>query len=109
MYQLVSGTYSLEGIPYTSYGIKCDDLVMEDLSLDRDAVARLVQICNCAALESIHLPDVVDDFLTAPDAVEWAQKTLTQGESTYETHADSSADAGFYPFARNDVCIFSRA
>lgn len=109
MYQLISGTYSLEGISYTSYGIQCEDLIMEDISLDRETVAYLVQMCNCTALESIHLPDVVDDFLAAPDAIEWAQSVLKRREMPHESYADRSADTSFHPFPKNDVCVLSRA
>ena len=63
MYQIVSGTYSLEGSTYTSFGIQCGTTVIEDISLDKAAVAGLVALCNKEELDPCHLPDVVSDFL----------------------------------------------
>lgn len=38
-------------------------LICEDLSCDREAVSKLVALCNEAELQTVHFYDVVNDFL----------------------------------------------
>lgn len=71
MYQIKTGNYSLEGKTYTSYGIQCDDLVIEDISLDRTVIEALVEQCNREELDRIHLLDVVEDFLGMFNLSNW--------------------------------------
>lgn len=71
MYQIKTGNYALEGKTYTSYGIQCDDLVIEDISLDRTVIEALVEQCNREELDRIHLLDVVEDFLGMFNLSNW--------------------------------------
>lgn len=63
MYELVTGTYSLEGASYVSFGIRSGDVLFEDVDTDRQAVENLVHVCNREQLDILHLGNVVDDFL----------------------------------------------
>lgn len=63
MYQMISGSYCIEGISYTGYGIRCGDLVLEDITCDKAAMQELVQMCNDEGLETVHLTDIIEDFL----------------------------------------------
>lgn len=69
MYQMISGTYSLEGRSYTSFGIQCGNVIMEDISLNKAAMLAFVSLCNRELVEPVHLPDIVTDFLAAPDSL----------------------------------------
>lgn len=63
MYQVTTGIYDSEGEKYTSFGIQCGDVVINDISLDKTAVEALVALCNDEKLSLLHLPDIVSDFL----------------------------------------------
>ena len=76
MYQMISGSYILEGRRYTSYGIRWKDGKIEDLSIDRMAVEALISMCNDHALSPVHLPDIIADFLAAPDDTQWQPPIL---------------------------------
>lgn len=67
MYQLISGTYSLEGETYLSFGIQCGNIMIEDISMEQAEVEELIALCNQEKLDVLHLPDVVADFLDAPE------------------------------------------
>ena len=58
---------SEEGIEYTTYGILTsvggEDIVISDITTDREALEDLVNRCNLGELDVIHLYDVVEDFL----------------------------------------------
>lgn len=72
VYRVVSCVLSdRESGLYRTYGIEaCENgktvALVQDISLDRDAVAKLVRACNRERLEVVHLADVVDDFLADP-------------------------------------------
>lgn len=50
---------------YTTYGIRLRiTITVSDLSLDRKRVKHLVKLCNQGDLDPIHLPEIVEDFLS---------------------------------------------
>ena len=54
---------------YTSYGIKAfkdgkEVGFVSDVSVDRDFVEELVELCNTEQLDPIHLFDVVEDAIS---------------------------------------------
>ena len=53
----------MEGQEYRSYGIRGGETVIEDISLDRDYVARLAQQFCTEGLAAVHLRDAVIDAL----------------------------------------------
>jgi len=59
-----SGLYRTYGIEVCENGDPVETI--QDISLDRDAVAGLVHTCNRERLEPMHLRDVVEDFLEDP-------------------------------------------
>ncbi len=63
MYHLIEGTYCCEDTVYTGYGIGNEQISVEDVTCDKGAMEKLIALCNCTALSSIHLMDVVQDFM----------------------------------------------
>lgn len=63
MYEVISGTYFMEGQAYRSYGIRSGDVVIEDISLDRAYVAGLAEKFQRAELSVLHLRDAVMDAI----------------------------------------------
>lgn len=59
---------TVDSIYYIGYGIRyrCKDVIIsfDDLSYDILNVVALVNICNRLNLSPLHLPDIVDDFLS---------------------------------------------
>lgn len=60
----------LDGHKYVGYGIAAEEegkiiKAIEDISLNSKDVEGLVSCCNEESLESVHLEDVVNDFLAA--------------------------------------------
>ena len=64
---MIVGTYLSEGVPHTGYGIEYRSpsqvIRFEDLTTDLISITNLITLCNKLELSSIHLEDVVDDFL----------------------------------------------
>jgi len=70
IYGITEETYILENDRRISYGIAIYDIDIstviaskKDLSSDKKAVERLVNLCNQLKLSPIHLDDVAEDFL----------------------------------------------
>lgn len=73
-YEITEETYSLDTSTRTSYGITAYadgnengtaaiiDTV-HDITSDKQALTELVALCNRLKLSTIHLRDVIDDFL----------------------------------------------
>lgn len=70
-YEMTSKVIDWEdGMKYTTYGIMARDTASDrivgaypDVSLDKDAVRKLVDKCNECELQAIHLKDAVLDFI----------------------------------------------
>ena len=64
---MIVGTYLLEGVPHTGYGIEYRSrnqvIRFEDLTTDLLSITDLISLCNKLELSPLHLEDVVDDFL----------------------------------------------
>ena len=69
MYHMTEGTYCCENTAYTGYGIGNDQITVEDVTCDKGAMEQLVALCNCSALSSLHLMDVVQDFMGALEEI----------------------------------------
>ncbi len=54
---------------YRSYGVEISDenyniiRIIDDVSVDKEAISSLVSLCNQLKLDVIHIDDVIDDFL----------------------------------------------
>ncbi len=46
MYQMIKGTYCLDGKTYDSFGIQCDEITICDISLNRESIEALVAVCS---------------------------------------------------------------
>ena len=70
VYVVVESTYFHSQNPHISYGIALMDKfhtvlqTFNDLSRDRDAVAKLVETCNRNRLPADQLEYIVEDFLS---------------------------------------------
>ena len=62
-YTVVKDTVAVEGVEYTTYGIRCNDEVIRDISTDCDFVNELARVLNDNNVSDIHFHDVVEDFL----------------------------------------------
>ena len=52
----------------TRYGIRCalqngEEIIIEDISSDKESIQRLVNNCNTYELSPIHIYDMVDDII----------------------------------------------
>ena len=62
-YQRVQSKVTMEGRETITYGILCGETVIPDMSTEKEAVDRLVALCNQLQLDPIHMQNVVDDWL----------------------------------------------
>jgi hypothetical protein len=73
-YGITEEIYSLGNTSRTSYGIAAYAdtnmdhtativVAIHDITPDRHAIAELVSLCNCLELSTLHLLDVVEDFI----------------------------------------------
>ena len=63
MYAVVAKEYCQDEKTYQSYGIQYADRVIDDITLDKGALERLVELCNRLELSVCHIDDVIEDFL----------------------------------------------
>ena len=59
MYELIK----TENNNISSYGVKYGDICIEDISIKKNTVERLVSMANQYNLSPIHLHDFVEDFV----------------------------------------------
>lgn len=66
-YFLTIGRFSVDGQEHIGYGIGCHqentNIIIEDITLERNAMTELIDRCNALHLSTIHLYDVIEDFL----------------------------------------------
>ena len=66
-YFLTIGRFSVDGQEHIGYGIGCHqentNIIIEDITLERNAMTELIDRCNTLHLLTIHLYDVIEDFL----------------------------------------------
>lgn len=63
MYCIVDCEVSVDGESYFSYGIKCGEITVNDLSTNREKVQQFVDSCNRLKLSPTHIFDAVEDFV----------------------------------------------
>lgn len=92
LYQATKETHFLDGVSYCSYGIRCGEELVEDVTLDQDGINALVALCNRLELSPCHLRDVVLDYLNGGlDALE---RSLAPGGKAAEKAADGLPSGG---------------
>lgn len=60
---------------WNTYGITYGDIVIEDISTEKEKIEKLVRLCNELDLDPIHIHDVVEDFLVHNDI--WENEKLS--------------------------------
>lgn len=63
MYTITQEEKSIEGVAKTTYGIKCDEVSVKDVSPNKEDVTELIDRLNKYGLSPCHLQDVIDDFI----------------------------------------------
>ena len=63
MYEIAEQTVCIEDETVSTYGIVFDGGGIADISTDRDRVLELVGLLNRCGVSTLHIEDVVDDFL----------------------------------------------
>ena len=63
MYTITQEEKSIEGVAKTTYGIKCDEVSVKDVSPNKEEVTELIDRLNKYGLSPCHLQDVVTDFI----------------------------------------------
>lgn len=53
-----------KGEDITTYGITYGPIEFKDISIHKEKIEKLIELCNKGNLSPIHLEDVVEDFLT---------------------------------------------
>lgn len=54
---------NIDGVAKTTYGIKCDEVSVKDVSPNKEEVAELIDRLNKYGLSPCHLQDVIEDFI----------------------------------------------
>lgn len=64
MYKITEDIIIFENKEYITYGVKYDnEFYIDDVSLNKKEVEKLVRLCNDGELHPIHLYDIIEDFL----------------------------------------------
>ena len=63
MYVITQDKKNIDGAVKTTYGIKCEEMAVKDVSPNKEEVAELIDRLNQYGLSSCHLQDVVTDFI----------------------------------------------
>ncbi|MBQ7128906.1 MAG: hypothetical protein IJO19_02845 [Clostridia bacterium] len=56
-----------EGKIWNTYGITFNDIIINDISTEKEKIEKLVSLCNELDLSPIHIYDVIEDFLVHND------------------------------------------
>lgn len=63
MYTITQDKKNIDGAVKTTYGIKCDEVFVQDVSPNKEDVTELIDRLNQYELSPCHLQDVIEDFL----------------------------------------------
>ena len=62
MYTITQDKKNIDGAVKTTYGIKCDEVSVKDVSPNKE-VTELIDRLNQYGLSPCHLQDVIEDFI----------------------------------------------
>lgn len=65
MYTITQDKKNIDGVVKTTYGIKCDEVFVKDVSPNKEEVTELIDRLNQYGLSRCHLQDVVTDFINS--------------------------------------------
>lgn len=63
MYTITQEEKNMDGVAKTTYGIKCDEVSVKDVSPNKEDVTELIDRLNKYELSPCHLHDVIEDFI----------------------------------------------
>ncbi len=63
MYTITQDKKNIDGAVKTTYGIKCDEVSVKDVSPNKEEVTELIDRLDQYGLSSCYLHDVIDDFI----------------------------------------------
>ena len=64
MFYLIQSEVEVEGTVYATYGIRNNEIVVEDISTDKEAVENFISLLNEAGdVADCHLMDIIEDFI----------------------------------------------
>lgn len=63
MFRITQKSILVEGDSKTVYGIKSDEISVDDISPDFDKVTNIITILNREQPSTIHIMEIVEDFL----------------------------------------------
>ena len=63
MYVITQDKKNIDGAVKTTYGIKCEEMAVKDVSPNKEEVTELIDRLNQYGLSSCYLHDVIDDFI----------------------------------------------
>lgn len=63
-YTIVTKTLVIDSERYTTYGIKCGNDTINNISCDIDFVSKIVKALNDYDVSNVHFRDVVEDFIS---------------------------------------------
>ena len=63
MYTILQEEKNIEGVVKTTYGIKCEEMAVNDVSPNKKEVTELIGRLNKYELSPCHLQDVIEDFI----------------------------------------------
>ena len=65
MYTILQGEKNIDRVVKTTYGIKCDEVFVKDVSPNKEEMTELIDRLNQYGLSPCHLQDVVTDFINS--------------------------------------------
>ena len=63
MYTITQDKKNIDGVVKTTYGIKCEEMAVKDVSPSKEEVTELIDKLNKYELSPCHLQDVIEDFI----------------------------------------------
>ncbi len=64
MWKLTQSSVTAEtGDQYETYGISRGDMVIKDISLNKNEILELIKLLNMLDVSELHARDIVEDFL----------------------------------------------
>ena len=63
MYTITQDKKNIDGAVKTTYGIKCDEVSVKDVSPNKEEVTELIDRLNQYGLSPCHLQDVIEDSI----------------------------------------------
>lgn len=63
MYELVESEVTIENRTYQTFGMSWEEIIIKDITTEREEAEQLIKECNDNELDPIHLNEFVESFL----------------------------------------------